>query len=121
MLKTSVGHTCLFLCMSIIIIFVTIKHCEILSARNWSFRSYSIYSVFCRERSERPEEWVPVETASHEHDHRVDGGYSEILQVGKDRDRNVVDIFSVHSRKGAGTCQESLIMWLVTLGIIKWK
>ncbi|XP_010088273.2 magnesium/proton exchanger isoform X2 [Morus notabilis] len=52
------------------------------------------------ERSERPEEWVPAEAASHKHDDSVDS-YSEILQVGNDKDRNFVDIFSIHSENGA--------------------
>uniref|UniRef100_A0A803NQU3 Sodium/calcium exchanger membrane region domain-containing protein n=1 Tax=Cannabis sativa TaxID=3483 RepID=A0A803NQU3_CANSA len=49
-------------------------------------------------KGERPEEWVPAEAASGKHDTTVGNGYSEILPVSENADRNVVDIFSIHSR-----------------------
>ncbi|PON65893.1 Sodium/calcium exchanger membrane region [Parasponia andersonii] len=54
------------------------------------------------EKGERPEEWVPAEAASHEHDSSVGNNYSEILQAVEDEDRKVVDIFSIHSSNETG-------------------
>ncbi|XP_034904713.1 magnesium/proton exchanger isoform X2 [Populus alba] len=52
-------------------------------------------------RTERPEEWVPGEVPSPTHENNVYGEYSdsEIIQVGEEN-RNVVDIFSIHSNNG---------------------
>lgn len=54
-------------------------------------------------RTERPEEWVPGEVPSPTHENNVYGEYSdsEIIQVGEEN-RNVVDIFSIHSNNGTG-------------------
>ncbi|KAG6748462.1 hypothetical protein POTOM_048385 [Populus tomentosa] len=54
-------------------------------------------------RTERPEEWVPGEVPSPMHENNVYGEYSdsEIIQVGEEN-RNVVDIFSIHSNNGTG-------------------
>ncbi|OVA02636.1 Sodium/calcium exchanger membrane region [Macleaya cordata] len=53
------------------------------------------------ERSERPEDWVPEEVVLYKHD---DNDYyyehSEILQVGEEESKKIVDIFSMHSNKG---------------------
>ncbi|KAH7578329.1 hypothetical protein ACOSP7_000432 [Xanthoceras sorbifolium] len=48
-------------------------------------------------RTERPEEWVPEEANSCKDEKNVHDEYSEILQVGEYENRNVVDIFSIHS------------------------
>lgn len=47
-----------------------------------------------RERSERPEEWVPEEVNSP---HKEDS--SEILQCDEVETGTIVDIFSIHSGK----------------------
>ena len=46
---------------------------------------------------------MPAEAASYEHDSSVGNGYSGVHQVGEYVDRNVVDIFSIHSRNETGT------------------
>ncbi|KAA8549155.1 hypothetical protein F0562_000839 [Nyssa sinensis] len=51
-------------------------------------------------RSERPEQWVPEEAVSCKHDNDFYDEYSEILQVGEDRNRSIVDVFSIHSKNG---------------------
>ncbi|KAF8401453.1 hypothetical protein HHK36_012392 [Tetracentron sinense] len=48
-------------------------------------------------RSERPEDWVPEEAVLCEND---SDECSEILQVGEEENENIVDIFSIHSKKG---------------------
>ncbi|KAI3460798.1 hypothetical protein Pfo_017461 [Paulownia fortunei] len=48
-------------------------------------------------RSERPEEWVPAETAPYRDGNRTHDKYSEIHEVDQDRNRAIVDIFSIHS------------------------
>ncbi|GMJ09187.1 magnesium/proton exchanger, MAGNESIUM/PROTON EXCHANGER 1 [Hibiscus trionum] len=48
-------------------------------------------------RSERPEDWVPVEVASVEYEDNAYGGYSEIRAVEDDENKEIVDIFSIHS------------------------
>lgn len=53
------------------------------------------------QRSERPDDWVPAEAASNEHDDSIEG-YSEIHQASEVGNRNVVDIFSIHSGNRAG-------------------
>ncbi|CAK9136248.1 unnamed protein product [Ilex paraguariensis] len=58
-------------------------------------------------RTERPDDWVPAEAASCGHDNRVHNDYSEILQVDEDEDENIVDIFSIHSKIGAGTVYQN--------------
>lgn len=54
-------------------------------------------------RTTRPEEWVPEEAASCMHDSK----YTEILQVGEDEDKNIVDIFSIHSRNELGSVYQN--------------
>ncbi|KAK3194113.1 hypothetical protein Dsin_025423 [Dipteronia sinensis] len=48
-------------------------------------------------RTKRPEDWVPEEANSREDEKNVHDEYSEILQVGENENRNIVDIFSIHS------------------------
>ncbi|XP_043703280.1 magnesium/proton exchanger isoform X2 [Telopea speciosissima] len=48
-------------------------------------------------RAERPDEWVPVEASPREDKNNDDN--SEILQVGEEEDRNIVDIFSIHLKR----------------------
>ncbi|GAB4829909.1 hypothetical protein Ancab_019555 [Ancistrocladus abbreviatus] len=50
-------------------------------------------------RSERPLEWVPEEDLPCK-DVSFNREYSEITEVGDDGDRNIVDIFSIHSSDG---------------------
>ncbi|KAF9606502.1 hypothetical protein IFM89_025777 [Coptis chinensis] len=50
-------------------------------------------------RTERPEDWVPVEAGLDKHDNH---GYNDILQVSEEDGRNIVDIFSIHSEKETG-------------------
>ncbi|KAM1475396.1 hypothetical protein ACFX2I_031300 [Malus domestica] len=52
-------------------------------------------------RSERPEDWVPAEVVTGKHDTDPCNEYSNILEVGEDKNRNV-DIFSIHSESGLG-------------------
>lgn len=52
---------------------------------------------------------MPAEAASNEHDDSIEG-YSEIHQASEDGNRNVVDIFSIHSGNRAGAFLESLIV-----------
>ncbi|KAJ6879996.1 hypothetical protein NC652_033363 [Populus alba x Populus x berolinensis] len=60
-------------------------------------------------RTERPEEWVPGEVPSPTHENNVYGecSDSEIIQVGEEN-RNVVDIFSIHSNNGTGPVYQKL-------------
>lgn len=51
------------------------------------------------DRTERPDDWVPVETVVHKHD---SNDYTEILPVSELESSNIVDIFSIHSEKEAG-------------------
>ncbi|KAK9945689.1 hypothetical protein M0R45_011188 [Rubus argutus] len=53
-------------------------------------------------RSERPEDWVPAEAVACKQESGICDEYSEILQVGEVENRNVVDIFSIHSGNGVG-------------------
>ncbi|OVA00233.1 Sodium/calcium exchanger membrane region [Macleaya cordata] len=51
-------------------------------------------------RADRPEDWVPEEAKSCKHDDDDSySEYSEILQVGEMENRNIVDIFSIHSKR----------------------
>ncbi|MQM02581.1 hypothetical protein Taro_035347 [Colocasia esculenta] len=57
------------------------------------------------ERTERPEDWVPQETAAiFDHNDNQYDECSEILYIDGDQDRRIVDIFSIHSTKSTGTC-----------------
>ncbi|KAK4482175.1 hypothetical protein RD792_009316 [Penstemon davidsonii] len=49
------------------------------------------------ERSERPEEWVPEETAPLRDGSRAHDKFSGILEIDEDINRNVVDFFAIHS------------------------
>ncbi|KAK9161593.1 hypothetical protein Syun_007934 [Stephania yunnanensis] len=49
--------------------------------------------------SERPEEWVPEETIPSHYDDDTCDGYSEILRVDEEENGNIVDIFSIQSRR----------------------
>ncbi|XP_042475301.1 magnesium/proton exchanger isoform X2 [Macadamia integrifolia] len=46
-------------------------------------------------RTEKPDEWVPVEASPRE-DKNIDYDDSEILQAGEEEDSNIADIFSIH-------------------------
>lgn len=59
-----------------------------------------------RERSERPEEWVPVQTASYG---EVPGDCSGTLNVAVENRREIVDIFSIHSGDGTGNFEKQYI------------
>ncbi|KAK9281504.1 hypothetical protein L1049_004407 [Liquidambar formosana] len=59
-------------------------------------------------RTERPEEWVPEDVASCKHENSAYDEYSEIVHVGEDENRNVVDIFSIHARNGPGTVYQNV-------------
>ncbi|KAK8565488.1 hypothetical protein V6N12_059049 [Hibiscus sabdariffa] len=48
-------------------------------------------------RSERPEDWVPAEVASVEYKDNAYDGYSQIHTVEDDENKEIVDIFSIHS------------------------
>ncbi|KAK2965169.1 hypothetical protein RJ640_019924 [Escallonia rubra] len=52
-------------------------------------------------RTERPEDWVPAEATPCKQDNKSYNEYSEIFQAGEEDSRNIVDIFSIHSRNGA--------------------
>uniref|UniRef100_A0A7N2N3A4 Sodium/calcium exchanger membrane region domain-containing protein n=1 Tax=Quercus lobata TaxID=97700 RepID=A0A7N2N3A4_QUELO len=51
-------------------------------------------------RTERPEDWVPAEATSCKYESKVCNEYSELHQVGEDEIKDIVDIFSIHSRSG---------------------
>lgn len=55
-------------------------------------------------RSERPDEWVPAETALHSDGNRTRDKYSEIHEVDEDRNGNIVDIFSIHAGNTGNPC-----------------
>nr|XP_011458732.1 PREDICTED: magnesium/proton exchanger [Fragaria vesca subsp. vesca] len=61
-------------------------------------------------RSERPEDWVPAEPVACKLDSGLCDEYSEILHVGEDENRDVVDIFSIHSetRNGVGSVYQQV-------------
>ncbi|XP_050235661.1 magnesium/proton exchanger [Mercurialis annua] len=71
--------------------------------KRWPYLSLPI------ERTERPEEWVPEEVISCKHQHNDYEEYSEIVQVGEEDSRNVVDIFSIHSPIGTGPAYEKVL------------
>lgn len=114
-LRTSVGLTYLFLCMFV-------PNVAILTEKKKRFLDlYCIVVVFdglmnifksdylgivisdaCRARTERPEDWVPVEAPPSKQKSDAYVEYSETLQVSEDETRNIVDIFSIHSSDGTG-------------------
>lgn len=47
---------------------------------------------------------MPAEAVACKRESGLSDEYSEILQVSEDENRNVVDIFSIHSGNGVGTC-----------------
>ncbi|KAL0437629.1 UNVERIFIED_CONTAM: Magnesium/proton exchanger [Sesamum radiatum] len=52
-------------------------------------------------RSERPEEWVPPETGQYLDGNRIHDKYSEMHEIDdEDRNRDIVDIFSIHHNTG---------------------
>ncbi|KAL0315228.1 UNVERIFIED_CONTAM: Magnesium/proton exchanger, partial [Sesamum calycinum] len=52
-------------------------------------------------RSERPEEWVPPETGQYRDGNRSHDKYSEMHEIDdEDRNRDIVDIFSIHRNTG---------------------
>ncbi|XP_030451610.2 magnesium/proton exchanger [Syzygium oleosum] len=53
-------------------------------------------------RGERPEDWVPEEATSNKHADNVDDEHSEIILIGENNERSIVDIFSIHSGSGTG-------------------
>ncbi|KAJ4957242.1 hypothetical protein NE237_014025 [Protea cynaroides] len=58
-------------------------------------------------RTERPDEWVPEEAFLPE-DKNNDYDNFEVLQVGEEEDRNIVDIFSVHSKRGEESLYQNM-------------
>lgn len=87
--KTRDGPTSQFYCTSTFqfsIIFLLVSICSTLA--------YLITSKHGRERSERPEEWVPEEVSCP-----LKEDSSEILQCDEVDSRTIVDIFSIHSGK----------------------
>ncbi|KAK9136864.1 hypothetical protein Sjap_007458 [Stephania japonica] len=58
--------------------------------------------------SERPVEWVPEETIPSHYDGNTCDGYNEILQVDEEENGNIVDIFSIHSRKETDSVYEAV-------------
>ncbi|GAV66956.1 Na_Ca_ex domain-containing protein [Cephalotus follicularis] len=56
-------------------------------------------------RTERPEDWVPQEPASCKHENIVYDEHSEIpgVNTNENKNRGIVDIFSIHSEIGPGT------------------
>lgn len=59
-------------------------------------------------RTERPEDWVPAEATSCKYESKVCNEYSELHQVGEDEIKDIVDIFSIHSRSGKGPVYEEV-------------
>ncbi|KAL4603515.1 hypothetical protein ACB092_10G129000 [Castanea dentata] len=59
-------------------------------------------------RTERPKDWVPAEATSCRYESKVCNEYSELHQVGEDEIKDIVDIFSIHSRNGTGTVYEEV-------------
>lgn len=57
-----------------------------------------------RARDERPEEWVPAEAAPFKEGSRARNTYSDSFEDDEDRNRRVVDIFSIHSGNIGMTC-----------------
>ncbi|GMY16938.1 magnesium/proton exchanger 1 isoform X1 [Fagus crenata] len=53
-------------------------------------------------RTERPEDWVPAEATSCKDESNVYNEYSELHRVGEDEIKEIVDIFSIHSRNETG-------------------
>lgn len=51
---------------------------------------------------------MPAEAVACKRESGLSDEYSEILQVSEDENRNVVDIFSIHSGNGVGTCLKYL-------------
>lgn len=76
---------------------------------------FSASEFFCisRERTERPEDWVPVEATSCKYEGNAYNVYSEI-NFGEDETRDIVDIFSIHSTSETG-------MFLTCLNVIKYS
>nr|DAD33277.1 TPA_asm: hypothetical protein HUJ06_012128 [Nelumbo nucifera] len=64
-------------------------------------------------RSERPEDWVPQETVSCKSSNNDCDDYSEILQGGEEEERNIIDIFSIHSKE----CRDSMYQTLPTIDV----
>ncbi|KAK3020847.1 hypothetical protein RJ639_045529 [Escallonia herrerae] len=59
-------------------------------------------------RTERPEDWVPAEATPCKQGNKSHNEYSEIFQAGEEDSRNIVDIFSIHSRNGTGPVYQIL-------------
>ncbi|KAL3849751.1 hypothetical protein ACJIZ3_011633 [Penstemon smallii] len=59
-------------------------------------------------RTERPEEWVPPEIAPLRNGNRDHDKYSELHEVNEDRNRTIVDIFSIHSGNTEQSCEETI-------------
>lgn len=65
--------------------------------------TFHAYLHVPRARSERPEDWVPEEAESYKEVTNTWNECSETFQVSEDENRNIVDIFSIHSNNGAGS------------------
>lgn len=59
------------------------------------------------ERTERPEDWVPVEATSCKYEGNAYNVYSEI-NFGEDETRDIVDIFSIHSTSETGQAYQKV-------------
>lgn len=58
-----------------------------------------MFSAYFRAKGERPEEWVPAEEAVYQ---PLRDQCSEIVQLGEEENRRMVDIFSTHSGDWTG-------------------
>ncbi|KAL9235749.1 hypothetical protein vseg_010486 [Gypsophila vaccaria] len=64
------------------------------------------YLSFPFTRSERPQDWVPVEESPRKN---VPSEYHfDSLEVGDSESKNIVDVFSIHSDDGTGTLYQAL-------------
>ncbi|KAH9610043.1 hypothetical protein KSS87_006870 [Heliosperma pusillum] len=58
-------------------------------------------------RSERPQEWVPVEESPRKNVLHIED-HSDIIEVEDHENKNIVDIFSIHSDDGTGALYQAL-------------
>ncbi|XP_062143312.1 magnesium/proton exchanger isoform X2 [Alnus glutinosa] len=59
------------------------------------------------ERTERPEDWVPLEATSRKYEGNAYNEYSE-TNFGEDEIRDIVDIFSIHSTNETGQAYQKV-------------
>lgn len=60
--------------------------------------------LLIRRRDERPEDWVPAEIPKYRKVDEDSHKYSEEHEGDKDRNVNIVDIFSIHSGNTGNPC-----------------